>query len=244
MEVTDNGNSVEKDSGVKLGNGVYVRNADFYLSFSKVNKNHGYGIFTTGGDVRIFGTGNEFSDNGMSGIYAVTGKVDAANAVLQAENNGSYGIYAKGDVSINVTSQSEGGTETAYSTETSKISNNGNDGILAKKDTSGSDGGSVDAFNLEVTGNTGAGIRAESDLTLNGGNICGNAGGNLVVGGTKNLTDVTVCESASTATKQGNMMLDMELPLEVNESTKDEELDSLNAGDVQDVEVITLEDEK
>ena len=101
LEVTDNGNSVEKDSGVKLGNGVYVRNADFYLSFSKVSKNNGYGIFTTGGDVRIFGTGNEFSDNGKSGISAVSGKVDAANAVLQAENNGDYGIFAKEDVQIN-----------------------------------------------------------------------------------------------------------------------------------------------
>jgi len=244
LEVTDNGSSVEKDSGVKLGNGVYVRNADFYLSFSKVNKNHGYGIFTTGGDVRIFGTGNEFSDNWMSGIYANSGKVDAANAVLQAENNGSYGIYAKGDVSINVTTQSEGGTETAYSMETSKISNNGKDGISAKKDTSGSGGGAVDAFNLEVTGNTGAGIRAESDLTLNGGNICGNAGGNLIVGGGKNLTDVTVCESVSTVETQGNTMLDMELSVEGSGCAENEELDSLNTTEEQDVAAITQEDEK
>ena len=251
LEVTGNGHSVDKDSDMKYGNGIFTISALVSLSRSvKVNKNNRYGVLATKGGVAedgvtgvwVAGTDNECSDNGKSGIYANNGGVSIG--VIQVENNGGFGIGARGDVTINVTSQSKGGTETAYSTETSKISNNGKDGILAKKDTSGSDGGSVDAFNLEVTNNKGAGIRVENDLTLNGGNICDNVEGNLIVGGGKNLTDVTVCESVSTVETQGNTMLDMELSVEGSGCAENEELDSLNIKEAQDVAAITQEDEK
>lgn len=82
--------------------------------------------------------------------------------------------------------------------------------------------GAVDAFYLDVVNNHGVGIRAESDLTMNSGKICDNAKGNLVVGGSKNLTNVTVCESVLSATTQGNAMLDTEIPDNGNSSPEDE----------------------
>ena len=81
------------------------------------------------------------------------------------------------------------------------------------------------------------GIRADSDLTMSGGKICDNAGGNLAVQGAKNLTNVTVCESALSASTQGNALLDTEISGNECGSIADEELNALNAE--ADVEGIT-----
>ncbi len=57
------------------------------------------------------------------------------------------------------------------------------------------------------------------------------------VGGSKNHTDMTVCESALSATTQGNALLDTEIPDNESGSREDEDLVHLNAGDEQDVVV-------
>ncbi len=183
----------------------------------KVSKNNRYGVYKRGmgaeegGDagVVIAGTGNECSNNGKTGICSTGG---VGIDVIQVENNGGYGIYASGKMLIN---------EIGHYKDISTIANNGKDGIYSKKQYLGL-GGIVNAFYLDVVNNHGIGIRADSNLTMNGGKICDNAKGNLVVGGSKNLTNVTVCESVLSTTTQGNAMLDTEIPDNGNSSPEDE----------------------
>ncbi len=80
------------------GDGIAARN-NIFLKNTKVNSNKGAGVSARRG-ITIEGTDNEFSDNGKSGINSGD-EVDAFKAVIQAENNGEFGISAKGPVSIN-----------------------------------------------------------------------------------------------------------------------------------------------
>ncbi|MDO8142812.1 MAG: CSLREA domain-containing protein [Candidatus Brocadiales bacterium] len=171
------------------GHGIQAE-SDVHLSDVKVSKNKGYGVYAKG-NITIEGENCEFSDNGKSGLYTLE-DVDATYGVIQVKNNGGYGITATGNVTINFV-----GTGTAsYQSQTSHVSNNEKGGIRAIKDALGQ-GGTVKAFHLEVDSNKGIGIETGGDLTINGGKVCDNTGGNIEVKGNTNLSsDVVLCNAA------------------------------------------------
>jgi CSLREA domain-containing protein len=154
------------------------------LTSVKVTDNPGYGIMSHG-TITICYRDNEISRNGKIGLYSLSGSIAANDAVIQVENNGSYGIWAgEGSVIINWVSG-----RPAYSGETSKISSNGRSGIYVVKE------GDVTVSYFKITNNAGAGIDTDQTISLAHGEVCYNGGGNISPSEGIYATDVVLCDT-------------------------------------------------
>lgn len=200
------------------GPGILARK-DISLKTVKSNSNQGPGIQSMDGNITIMSgksdhsDNNEVSSNQGPGIFSgvdmtanVYGKSIFIQTDIQVKGNSGWGIGApKRDVVVNGIDY---GTPGKVSSSSSYIVGNGtqnspfymveDDGTLVQLNYNINSGGGIlsgqmKGYLIEVTGNFGNGIQSESDLTLSDSYICDNAGMNLVVGGAKNLTNVTVC---------------------------------------------------
>jgi len=127
--------------GSGIMSGGYIK-----LNEVKADNNQGDGLHGTY-DIKIKGNGNEFNGNRSCGIFSQPGSVDASHAVIQANNNGFYGIWTRGGgININFP------ITVTYSTELSRVNGNRHGGLRANAKY-GDDIGSVHAAYIEVTGN-------------------------------------------------------------------------------------------
>lgn len=108
------------------GNAVHTAVAIRLTDVQSID-NRGHGVYASAEPVLLSGTGNVFSRNAKSGIHTVGG-IDASDAVLQADDNGDWGVRAFGSVTIN-----GGGSHdpnmVPYLRQVSSVSGNGSGGL-------------------------------------------------------------------------------------------------------------------
>ncbi|GEM_PF-2790027 len=155
---------------------------------SKVSGNSGAGVYALGlvdswgdGDKGVVMEGEvEVSDNGNTGI-GTEGPVDASKAVIQVIGNDGHGIWAKGDVKINLAGWGSEFANSPLYGKVSSVSGNAWEGILAENPNGSF--ANVQAGFLEVKDNgaggpsgENSGIYADGTVRLQDSKVSGNNG--------------------------------------------------------------------
>jgi CSLREA domain-containing protein len=168
-----------------------------------VSDNGGWGIYNHAEHVRI---GRSWSSqwsyvnrNPYGGIHGGNGSITAF--LLEIAGNGSRplpgtrgdGLYSRDSIYLDQTKVNDnkgvgilGNKSVTVYGSSNEVTGNGKIGIAAN--------GNVIAEHIAVTGN-GVGIKAKGNVTINGGTVCGNPGGDLSAGGQVTITGGTSCDA-------------------------------------------------